>query len=96
MKGEIRPPRLDPPPAQPMMMSGWMPYLSMASLGLQADDALVEEHLVEHAAQHIAVPLLAGGGLHGLGDGAAQGAGGAWVIGAGSSGPRRWCPRERG
>ena len=50
-------------------------------LGLQADDALVEQHLVEHRPQHIAVALLAGGGLHRLRDGAAQGASGARVLG---------------
>ena len=32
MNGAIRPPRLLPPPAQPTMMSGLMPYLSMAIL----------------------------------------------------------------
>ena len=31
MNGEIRPPRLLPPPAQPMMTSGTMPYLSSAA-----------------------------------------------------------------
>ena len=72
MKGEIRPPRLLPPPAQPMMMSGTMLYLSRGRLGLQADDGLVQQHLVQHAAQDVAVAGLAGGGLHRLGDGAAR------------------------
>ena len=42
-------------------------------LCLQANDALVQQHLVEHAAQHIALGAAAlDGGLHRLGDGAAQ------------------------
>ena len=41
-------------------------------LGLQTDDGLVEQHLVQHAAQHVAVALVADGVLHRLGDGAAQ------------------------
>ena len=44
--------------------------------GLQTDNGLVQQHLIEDAAQHIAVPLPAGGGLHRLADGAAQRAGG--------------------
>ena len=45
-------------------------------LCLQTNDALVQQHLVEHAAQHIAVVLSAGGVFHCLADGAAQRAGG--------------------
>ena len=50
-------------------------------LGLQTDDALVEQHLIQHAAQHIAVTGSAGGDLHSLADGAAQAAGGVRVLG---------------
>ena len=56
---------------------GFDAVLIQRGLGLQADDALVQEHLVEHAAQHIAVAGVGGGHLDGLADGAAQGAGGA-------------------
>ena len=52
---------------------GIFPQLLHGQLALQADDGLVEEHLVEHAAQHIALGAAAlDGGLHRLGDGAAQ------------------------
>ena len=50
-------------------------------LGLHADDALVQQHLVEHAAEHVAVALMGGGVLHGLADGAAERAGGVRVLG---------------
>ena len=55
--------------------------LVQGDAGLQADDALVEQHLVQDRAEDVAVALLAGGGLDGLGDGAAQGPGGAGVLG---------------
>ncbi len=32
MKGAMRPPRLEPPPAQPMITSGFTPILSKAAL----------------------------------------------------------------
>ena len=54
--------------------------LVQGRLGLQADDGLMQQHLVQHTAQHVPVAGLAGGGLHRLGDGAAQGAGGAGVL----------------
>ena len=54
--------------------------LVQSGLGLQADDGLVEHHLVQHASQHIAVALPCGLCLHGLGDGAAQAACGARVL----------------
>lgn len=50
-------------------------------LGLHADDALVEQHLVEHAPQHVPVAGVRYGGLHGLGDGAAKAPRGARVLG---------------
>ena len=49
-------------------------------LGLQADDTLVQQYLVEDAAQHVAVARGGGGDLHGLGNSAAQGAGGAGML----------------
>ena len=51
--------------------------LIQRGLGFQTDDGLVQQHLIEHAAQHIAVAGVLGGSFHGLGDGAAQAAGGA-------------------
>ena len=50
-------------------------------LGLQADDRLVQQDLVEHAAQHIAVAWLGFGGLHRLGNGAAQAPARAGMLG---------------
>ena len=50
--------------------------LVQRGLGLQADDGLVQQHLVQHAAQHIAGVGGGGRALHGLADGAAQRAGG--------------------
>ena len=41
----------------------------------------MQQHLVEHAAEDIAVALVGSGGLDRLGDGAAEGAGGAGVLG---------------
>ena len=55
--------------------------LLQRGLGLKADDGLVQQHLIQHAAQHVAVALAGGGGLHGLADGAAQRAGGAGELG---------------
>ena len=40
--------------------------LLQRGLGLKADDGLVQQHLIQHAAQHVAVALAGGGGLHGL------------------------------
>ena len=48
--------------------------------GLQTDDGLVQQHLIQDAAQHVAVTLLASRGLHSLADGAAQGAGGVGEL----------------
>ena len=49
-------------------------------LGLQADDGLVEHHLVQHASQHVAVAGGVGGDLHRLGDGTAQAAACSGVL----------------
>ena len=54
--------------------------LLQRGLGLKADDGLVQQHLIQHAAQHIAIALAGGGGLHSLADGAAQRAGGAGEL----------------
>ena len=54
-----------------------LPQLLHGQLGLQADDGLMEQHLIEDGAQHIPLGAAAGHrGLHRLRDGAAQGAGG--------------------
>ena len=50
-------------------------------LRLKADDRLVQQHLIEDAAEHIAVARRRRGDLHGLADGAAEGAGGIRVLG---------------
>ena len=48
MNGAIRPPRLEPPPAQPMTMSGMIASIHPCALfAFQADDGLVQQHLVE-------------------------------------------------
>ena len=41
----------------------------------------MQQHLIEHAAQHITIPLASGGGLHGLTDGAAQRTSGVRELG---------------
>ena len=46
-------------------------------LCFQTDDGLMQKHLIEHAAEHIAVAFLLGGGFDGFGDGAAEASGGA-------------------
>ena len=45
--------------------------LIQRDLGLQTNDGLVQQDLVEHAPQYITITVLAGGGLHCLGDGTA-------------------------
>ena len=50
------------------------------SLCLQADNRLVQKHLVQHTAQYIAVALPVLFRLHSLGDGAAQASGGAGML----------------
>ena len=60
---------------------GILPQLGQGGGRLQADDGLVKEDLVEHRAQDIAAVGGGGGPLHRLGDGAAQAAGGAGVLG---------------
>ena len=49
-------------------------------LGLQPDDGLVQQHLVEHAAERIAAPLGRGRLLYGFGDGGAQGSGVVGIL----------------
>ena len=59
---------------------GYNVVLIQRRLGLQADDTLVQQYLVEDAAQHVAVAGGGGGDLHGLGNGAAQRTGGAGML----------------
>ena len=49
--------------------------------GLQTDDRLVQQHLIEHAAEHVAVAGSRGGDLDSLADRAAERAGRAGVLG---------------
>lgn len=49
-------------------------------LRLQTDDGLVQQHLIQHTAQHIAGVGRGSGALHGLTDGAAQRAGGVGEL----------------
>ncbi len=44
----------------------------MPVLALQADDGLVQQHLVEHGAEYIAVALVRSGHFYGLGNRAAE------------------------
>lgn len=55
MNGEISPPKLEPPPAQPMMISGLTPYLSSAVFASTPITLLMEKDLVQDAAQHITI-----------------------------------------
>ena len=49
-------------------------------LGFQADDRLVQEHLVQNAAQYVSVTGCAGSHFHRFGDGAAQRTGGSRIF----------------
>ena len=49
-------------------------------LRLQADDRLMQQHVVQHAAQRIADALLRDGRFHGLADGDAQAAGAVGIL----------------
>ena len=49
-------------------------------LGLETDDGLVQEHLIQHAAQHIAVAGILDGDFDSLADRAAEGTGGAGEL----------------
>ena len=50
-------------------------------LAFQTDDGLVQQHLIQHAAQHIALGAFTfHRGLHGLGNGAAERTGGAGIF----------------
>ena len=42
------------------------PYLIQRSLGLQTDNRLMQKHLVQHGAEHIAIARLGDCSLHGL------------------------------
>ena len=74
-KGNDRPAKLEPPPTQPMTMSGRIVRLLELLLGLEADDGLVQQHVVEHAAERVLRVVAGGGVLHGLADGDAERAG---------------------
>ena len=49
-------------------------------LALKADHGLMQKHLAQHAAQHVAIALVRGRVLNGLGDRAAQASAGAGVL----------------
>ena len=52
-KGKAMPPKLEPPPTQPITMSGFFTGQVELLDGLFADDRLVHEHVIEHAAQGV-------------------------------------------
>ena len=59
-------------------MSGVIPYLSSADFRFQTNDRLMEQDLIQDAAEHIAVARGGRGHLDSLTDGAAEGAGRVW------------------
>ena len=62
---------------------------------LQTDDRLVQQHLIEHAAEHVAVAGGRGGDLDGLADRAAERAGRAGVLGEDATADLRLRGRAR-
>ena len=52
-----------------------------SGLRFETDDGLVEEHLVQHGTENVAVTRLLHGGVHGFGDGAAEATRGAREFG---------------
>ena len=70
------PPRFDPPPQQPMTMSGASsPASRSCSLGLETDDGLVQEDVVEDRAEGVVAVLPPGGVPDGVADRRAERAG---------------------
>ena len=59
---------------------GYYAVFIHGNLGLKADNGLVEQNLVENAAQNIAVAGSGGGCFNGFGNGAAQRAGGSGML----------------
>ena len=51
--GNASPPKLEPPPVQPTIRSGRLADLGQLQQRLLADDRLVQQHVVEHAAEGV-------------------------------------------
>ena len=87
--GKTSPAKFDPPPVQPTIRSG----VSSGQLELRerllADDGLVHQDVVEHAAERVPGVGAAAGRLDGLADRDAEGAGRVRVA-ASTAGPRWW------
>jgi hypothetical protein len=80
-EGKAMPAKLLPPPVQPMIDVGVVAGHLHLLLGLQADDRLVEQHVVEHAEPRAyLVSADPGGDLDRLGDGDAERAGAVGVA----------------
>ena len=92
-EGEGQPPEVRPAAGAPDDQVGRAsPGLAQLQEGLLADDRLVQEHVVEHAAQRVAHLGVLGRHLDGLGDGDAQRAGVVLVdgqVGPAALGQRR-------
>ena len=78
--GKDRPAKFEPPPAQPMTMSGLVVRLLELLLGLEADHRLVHQHVVEHAAQRVLRVVARGRVLDRLADGDAEPAGRVRIL----------------
>lgn len=74
MKGAIRPPKLEPPPAQPNNDVRPEVIFFTGDPCLFPDNRLVQKNMVQYAAQHVAAIIGFEGYFHGFGDGTAQGA----------------------
>ena len=79
-EGEASPAKLLPPPTQPITTSGIVLGQFHLLLRLQADDRLVQQDVVQHAAQRIPGAFLADGRLDRLADGDAQAARAIGVV----------------
>ena len=74
MNGKARPAKFEPPPTQPITTSGNAPAISICCERLLADDRLVQQDVVEHAAERVRGVVAGRGVLDGLRDGDAQAA----------------------
>ena len=78
-KGKARPAKLDPPPTQPMITSGSAPAWASCSRASWPDHRLVQQDVVEHAAERVLGVVARGRVLHRLADRDAQAAGAVGV-----------------
>jgi hypothetical protein len=75
------PPRLDPPPHEAIDHVGMLlTCQGELLLGLEADDGLVQQHVVEHRAERVVGVVAADGVAHRVGDGGTERPGMVGVV----------------